>query len=555
MSVATARTLARASRLQGGEGRRLIGSIGLAFGAVLAATGLLTTSGYLISRAAQRPDILALTAVITAVRGFGLARAALRYAERVVSHDLALRVLARLRAGFYAVLAPLGPDALGAHRRGELLSRFVADVDSLQDLYLRALAPPVVAVLVIISAGAVATLMLPVAALVIAGGLLVAAVAIPVTTALLAAAAGRRQAPARAALASELVEALDGSVELAVAGRGPDRVSRLDRLSARLTWISRRDAAAGAAATSLSSLLTGATIIAVLLVGIPAVHDGAVKGVFLAALVFLVMGAFEGLAPLPLAARSLRGCAEAAGRLEDLAGIVPAVCDPPHPLDAPAGGSLAVHHVMFRYPGQLDDEVLHDVSVTFEPGCRVAITGPSGAGKTTLAHLLVRFLDPSAGAITLGGTDLRELTQDDVRRAIVLAAQDAHVFTTTVRENLSLANRDATEADLWHALEAVQLDRFVRGLPEGLDTLVGEDGDLLSGGERQRLTIARGLVADARFVILDEPTAQLDSDTAEDLIHAVSDAVGDRALIVISHREEGLDGFEEFALGVANAFA
>lgn len=535
-------SLRQSARLRPGERSRLGLSVGLAFGTVLAATGLLTASGYLISRAAQRPDILALTAVITAVRGFGLARAALRYAERVVSHDLALRVLARLRVGFYAVLAPLGATALAGHRRGELLSRFVADVDSLQDLYLRALAPPVVALLVIAGATVTAWLLLPSAAIVLALCMVVAALTVPLLTGLLAAAAGRRQALARAELTDELVESLDGAVELALAGRAHDRAERLSRRGDRLIGIARRDALAGAAATTLGSLLTGLTTIALLIVAIPAVHDGGLSPVLLAAIVLLALGAFEGLAPLPQAARALRGCAEAGARLQELGTLPPSVSDPAHPRPLPANGELVLDHVGFRYAD--GTEPLVDVEVTFGRGCRVVIQGSSGVGKTTLAQLLVRFQDPSAGTARLGGIDLRELALDGVRRTVVLAAQDAHVFATSIRENLLLANRDVDEDRLWDALEAVRLGAWVRSLPDGLDTLVGQDGDQLSGGQRQRLTIARALVTDADFLILDEPTAQLDERTAEELMGAVSRAAGDRGLIVISHRGEGLDDFD-----------
>lgn len=537
-------SLRRAARLQTGEARRLWVSILLAFGTVVAAAGLLTSSGYLISRAAQRPQILVLTAVITAVRGFAIARAGLRYAERLASHDLALRVLARLRSGFYALLAPLGPTALGHRRSGELLSRFVADVDSLQDLYLRALAPPVVAALVIVSAGLFGWLVLPAAGLVVGGGLLVAALVVPLLTGVLAAAAGRRQALVRATLSSELIEAIDGSIELAVAGRGPERVSRLDQLGDRLAWIARRDALAGACATVLGSLLTGFTILAALLVAIPAVRAGALNPVLLAAIVFLVLGAFEGITPLPAAAKSLRGCAEAARRLDDLRSLTPAVSDPARPAPPPAlAAPLRLERVGFRYSP--DDDLLFDgVDLTLEPGCRVALVGPSGAGKSTLAQLLVRFLDPTHGVLRLGDTDLRELSLDDVRGTVVLAAQDAHVFTTTIRENLRLARRSANDADLWNALVAVQLDGWVRELPDGLDTLVGEDGDLVSGGQRQRIAVARALVSDARFLVLDEPTAHLDADTASELMRCIDAAAGERGVIVITHRSEGLDRFD-----------
>jgi thiol reductant ABC exporter CydC subunit len=541
--------LRRVARLEGGERRWLALSIALSFGAVAAAAGLLTTSGYLISRAAQRPEILTLTGVIVAVRAFGIARAALRYGERLVSHDLALRVLARLRVSFFSVLAPLVPTSLRGHTSGELLSRFVGDVDALQDLYLRALAPPLVALAVIAAATLTAWLLLPAVAPVVAGTLAFAALAVPALSYTLAASAHRRQAAARAALTTEVVEAIDGGAELAVAGRGGERAARLEAAGARLASIARRDALAAAAAAGLGSLLWGLTVIAVLLVGIPAVHARALAGVLLAALVFLVLGAYEGIAPLPAAARTLRGCAEAALRLEQLSDLEPAVRDPerPDPMPAESDVELALEDVGFSY-GPHEAPLLEHVTLRLKPGCRLLLTGASGAGKTTLAHLLVRFLDPTAGQTTLGGIDLRALAQDDVRRAVVLVAQDAHVFTTTIRENLMLANRAASEADLWAALNAVALDGWVASLPDRLDTLVGEDGELLSGGQRHRIALARALVADANFVILDEPTAHLDPGTAAAMIEAIAATLGRRGLLVIAHRPEGLGDFDEVRL-------
>ena len=229
MSAGAWTSLRRISRLEPGERSRLMLSLVLSVGAVLAATGLLTASGYLISRAAQRPDILRLAALITAVRAFGLSRAVLRYSERLASHDLAFRVLARLRLRFFEVLAPLVPGAIPGHSRGELLARFVGDVDALQDLYLRALAPPLVAALVVIAAGATAALIFPLAALIVVVALLLSATSVPLLTGVLAGRAGRRQAGARAALAEALVEAVDGGAELSVAGRGQDWVEDADR--------------------------------------------------------------------------------------------------------------------------------------------------------------------------------------------------------------------------------------------------------------------------------------------------------------------------------------
>jgi thiol reductant ABC exporter CydC subunit len=543
MSSAAASLIA-AARAGTSERRRLTLAIALGFGAIACAGGLLLTSGYLISRAAQRPDILTLSVAIVAVRAFAIARSVLRYGERLASHDAALRLLGRVRAGFYRRLAPLVPGEIGGPRSGDLLSRFVGDVVTLQDLYLRALAPPVVAALTIAAAALSAWLILPSAAPVVFACLAVASLAVPGLAAALAASCGRRQAPARAALSAELVETIEGAAELALAGRAAERVATLGEADARLAALARRDALAAGAATALGSLAGGLTVIALMAVAIPAVHSGSLAGVLLASLAFLALAAFEGIAPLPLAARRLRACAEAARRLDELCEREPAVADPTQPRPLPPAGDLVLDGVRARY-APTEPWVLDGASLRLAPGRRVALLGPSGAGKTTLAHLLVRFRDADEGAVTIGGTDVRALTQEDLRRAVVFAAQDAHLFNTTLRANILIAVPDGDDAAIWRALEGAGAAGWVRTLPDGLDTLVGEDGGVLSGGQRQRIALARALAADARFLILDEPTAHLDSDTARRVMADLAAGAGDRGVLVITHSEIGLDTFDE----------
>jgi thiol reductant ABC exporter CydC subunit len=543
MSGATLSLLA-AARAGGSERRRLGLAVVLGFGAVASAGALLLTSGYLITRAAQRPDILTLTVAIVGVRAFAITRSLLRYGERLSSHDAALRLLGRVRASFFRRLAPLVPGDLGGPRSGDLLSRFVGDVDALQDLYLRALAPPVVAALVIAASALTAWLILPAAAPIVFVCLLLASIVVPGLAATLAAGAGRRQAPARAALSAELVETIEGATELAVAGRAGERVARLRAADARLAAIARRDALAAGAATVLGSLAAGLTVIAVLAVAIPAVHGGTLAGVLLASLAFLALAAFEGIAPLPLAARRLRACAEAARRIDELCDRQPTVADPEHPTPVPPVGDLALEGVRASYgPGAT--EVLAGVSLRLAPGRLVALRGPSGAGKTTLAHLLVRFRDVDSGSVTIGGVDVRDVAQEDLRKAVVFAAQDAHLFNTTLRENIQLARRDADEADIWHALESAGAADWACSLADGLDTFVGEDGGVISGGQRQRIALARALLADGRFLILDEPTAHLDAETARRVMAHIAAGSHDRGVLVITHSDAGLEHFDE----------
>jgi ATP-binding cassette subfamily C protein CydC len=548
-----------------GERRRLALSVALAAGAAAAAIALLATSGYLISRAAQRPPILLLMVAIVGVRAFGIARATLRYGERLASHDLALRQLARLRVRFYRALRALLPGSLREGRgSGELLTRFVADVDTLQDLHLRVAIPVLVAVLVVLGAGFAAGLALPAAGLAVLGALALAALVLPAASAALAARSGRRQAPARARLTAQLLESIDGAAELALAGRTGEHLARLRAHDAELARLGRSDALAGAAATLLGGALTGAGVLALLLVAIPAVDSGALASVLLAALVFLLLAAYESVLALPLAARRLRACATAAARLQDVCARRPAAVDPAAPLAPRGGGELRMESVRFSYgeagcepvPGASgaagDGSWLLDaVDLSVAPGERVALLGASGAGKSTLAELLVRFHDPQVGRVTLDGLDVRELAQEDLRSAVLLCDQDAHLFNTTIRANLliarpadALASPAAGESELREVLRAVALDEWVAELPDGLDTLVGQAGGRVSGGQRRRLALARALLSPARLLILDEPTAHLDAALAARVMAGVLSAAGARGVLAITHDRALLDGFE-----------
>jgi len=522
-----------------GERRRLAQSVGLAVGAVAAGIALLATSGYLISRAAQHPQVLALMVTIVAVRAFGLTRAGLRYAERLSSHDLALRRLARLRAGFYRCLEPLVPGEL---RRGggELTARFVGDVDNLADLYLRALIPGLVALCVILGAGCATFLMLPAAGVAVLAALLLAAVAAPWSASVVAARADRRQAAVRASLAERIVEVVEGAEELLMNGCGDQRVRELEAIDGELRRLARRDALAASTASVLGGLIAAAGLLAVLVVGIGAVRAGSLAGVLLASLAFLMLGAYEALTPLPAAARTLRASAASARRLQEIATARPAVADPPAPLRPSGHGELRAQALCFGYAG--GPRLFEGLDLTLAPGERVALVGPSGAGKSTLAELLVRFRDPTAGRVSLDGLDVRDLAQGELRRAVLLCGQDAHLFNTSIRHNLLLARPDAGEDALWAALRAVELDDWAATLPEGIDTLVGAEGQALSGGQRQRLALARVLLAPARFLVLDEPTAHLDAPLARRVMANVLRAAGEKGVLVVTHDPELASG-------------
>jgi thiol reductant ABC exporter CydC subunit len=518
----------------------LLGVLTILFG-----VGLMGTAGYLISSAAERPAILSLTAAIVGVRFFGLARPLARYLERLASHDVALRSLGRARARVYERIEPLSPAQLEDTRRGDLLSRFVADVDSLQNLYLRGLEPPLIALIAGSASVLLAALFLPVAALVLAAGLLLGGVVVPVAAASLSRRFVSSQAEARGALSAELVETLAGSAELAAFGLEQDRLRAFRSADARLVRIARRAALSDGTGDGLRLLVTGATIVGVLAVAVSAHADGRLDRVLIAMLALLSLAAFEAVQPLTEAFRELGATVAAGRRILDLTDREPRIADPAEPLPAPAMPfEIVLDDVCSRY-GPEERPALEGFSLRLEPGRRVVLLGRSGAGKTTVVRLLLRFIDPERGRVTLAGEDLRRYRQEDVRRLIAVAGQDAHLFSTSIRDNLTLARPESSDEELERALRSARILDWVQSLPQGLDTLVGEDGRELSGGQRQRIVLARALLTDAPVLVLDEPTAHLDPPTAKRLVEDVFSAARNRTVLLITHRSEGLDLADE----------
>ena len=517
----------------------LLGTLAVGFG-----VALLATAGYLISRAAEQPPILSLTVTIVVVRFLGLARPLARYGDRLASHDLALRGLGRIRSRVYERIEPLAPGQLDAYRRGDLLARMVGDVDALQMLYVRGLLPPAVALVTSAACVAVTAVFLPVAAAILAAGLVAAGVAVPLLAARLAGSAGRRQAIARGALTAELVELLRGAPELVVYGQEERTLARVGELDRALARLGRRDALVAGLGDALTILVAGLTVTGVVAVAVSATVADALDPVLVATLALLSLASFDAVTPLAPAARELSSTLASGRRVLDVIERTPDVRDPSSPIPPPSGPvPVRLEGVTARY--EPDQAVLRDVDLDLAPGRKVALIGASGSGKTTVTRLLLRFLDPERGRVTIGGRDVREYAQGDVRRLFAIAGQEAYVFDSTIRENLRLARPDATDDDLWAVLRLARLDTWVASLPAGLAAPVGEEGARLSGGQRQRLTLARALLTNAPVLVLDEPTAHLDAETAEAVMNDVLAAADGRTVLLITHRPEGLEQMDD----------
>jgi ATP-binding cassette subfamily C protein CydC len=527
-----------------GLGPRLVLAALTGAAASACAIGLLATSAWLISRAAQHPPVLELTVAIVGVRAFAIGRAGLRYGERLAGHDTALRMLGVARTRLYRQLERLAPAGAAELRRSDATHRLVSDVDSTVEVLVRAVLPYAAAVLAGLAAAGWLFALLPAAGLVVLVGLAVVAVAVPVGQHAVAGRAARRLAPTRATLSTQTVELLHGLPDLIAAGAVSERLAALAGTDERL----RRDTARSAGSTGLTAglvgLASGACTWLALWLGTPAVGTGALPGVLLATVVLTPLAVFEAVSGLPTATEQAATGRAALRRVFDLLDRPVPVPDPHHPRNAPGAGRLRLSGVTARWPGSTQD-ALRDVDLDLPPGRRVALVGPSGAGKSTVAALLVRFLDPVRGRVTLDGVDLRELAGDDVRARVALLDGEAQLFDTTIEENLRIGRPDASSSQLRAALRAARVLDWVDSLPAGLSTAVGEGGARVSGGQRRRLALARVLLRDAPILILDEPTEHLDEATAAAVTSDLLAAAAGRTVLLITHRPYGLSDVDE----------
>ena len=505
----------------------------LAAGTILAGIGLMSTSGYLISRAAQRPMIVDLFMVTAGVRFFGISRAVVRYFERVVSHDLTFKILHSMRVDLYRKFDSFSQKWLMGRRSGDLLSGIVSDIETLQNVYLRIISPVIVAAVISILtfAGlAFFDIIIAVTALVF---LVFNGVAVPYLSLKLARGRGKKDITTRTQVKIFLVDRLQGLQDLLWMGRKKDTLHEFDSLQNKLDDIETRNAGTSGITEGLNTLLSHLAMFTVLMLAIPLVINGDIRGVWLAALALGVLTSFEAVQGLANAFIQFENSQEASERVFSMAesGKDLIVSENQNQVEVPQGKfQIGFRNVSFSY--NTENITLNDISFDITAGSRTAVVGPTGSGKSTLLNLLLAFWKPDQGQILANDKSIYELDIEQLRKKFGVMSQDAYIFNRSLRENLLIANPDATDDQLRAVLHKVGLGEFA----VNLDIQPGSQGMRFSGGERQLIALARVFLKESDFWIFDELTAHMDVGTERKVLDTIWSNLGDKSLLMITHR-------------------
>lgn len=548
----------RAVALLGVSWRRAAGAVLLGVLALGSAIALAAVSAWLIARASQMPPVLTLSVATVAVRTFGISRGVLRYLERLASHTIALRGMATLRTRIYESLAVGRLESVASLRRGDLLARVGADVDSVGDVVVRGLLPAAVAAVLAVASTVLVGALHPGAAAALALCLVLAGVVAPWLAAVGARTAEADGSAARADMAALSQEIVDDAAVLTVSGHLDERLAALRAADRRLAASTDRGARTSGLASALGTLAVGAAVLGALVLAVPAVAAGTLTPVALAVVVLTPLAAFEALQVLPAAAIQVSRSRQAAIRvvaLLDGAGpgaapvtdeASPARTVSPHDHDSEPVGDLVASGLTCGWPGR--EPVVSSLDLAVRPGRAVAVVGPSGTGKTTLLMTLAGLLPPVDGTLTLDGVPVGPLPRSTVAAAVALTTEDAHVFDTSVLENLRVARGTTTEDEAAAALVLAGLGAWLAALPDGVHTQLGPDARTVSGGERRRLLVARALCSAAPVLLVDEPGEHLDPATADALVGdllALRDSARPRGLVLATHRLSALRTVDE----------
>lgn len=532
------------------RGQRGVLAAGLAVSLLSVAAGLaLAVSAGALAFAPERAGgagavgIVALLLLPAVLRGLGVSRVVLRYLERLATHAATFQALAALRVWLFRGLAVRSAGGLGLLRSGDALARLVGDVESLDGLYLRILVPGAAAVLILPVLGVVLGEGSPGIALAVCGLFVLAAFLLPWAAGAASVNAGAQLAVASGGLRTASLDVFDGLREVRAYGAEGRMLALVQSREAALLQ-AQRGVARSAALAQAGALACGQlALLAVLL--LPAAQAAQFQAAqFQAAqfvtAVFLTLAAFEVVAGMPRAGVLAGSAAGAAARLLAIRDAPAAVADPQAPAALPPGTAIRFEGVGFRWQADRP-AVLDGVTLDIPAGSRVAVLGPSGSGKSTLASLLLRVVAPDKGRILLGGVDLARLSAAAVRSRMAWLSQGTHLFSDTIRDNLRLALPEATDAEMWQALEQAQIAELVRTLPGGLDAWVGQGGTQVSGGQARRLELARALLSRAPILILDEPATGLDAETERAFLATLNDVAPGRTVVLIVHRLIGIE--------------
>ena len=541
--------------------RRLLGLLGagwrwqatgilLGVAVILTNVGLLALSGWFI--AAMGLMGLGLLRIdyflpAAAIRALAILRTVGRYLERLVTHDATLRLLSDLRIWFYTHLEPLAPARLQTHRTGDLLSRIRADIDSLDNFYLRVLAPSVTAALCVLAIVLFLGHFSPGAALADLAGLLIVGLALPVLAFRLGRKPGQEAVARRGLLRADIADTVRGFEELQVFGALARQTARHYADYEALAQTQRRQTRVEAGTASATLVVMQMTMLVALVIIIALASSKALPGPDVAMIALLVTASFDAVSGLPGAYRALGQTLAAARRIFEIVDTEPAVRDPASEAAPPGRFDITFSHVSLRY-GAGDDWALRDVSLHIPAGSALGIMGPSGSGKTSLANILLRFWEFQEGEVRLGGVPIRQLSGETMRGFCAVISQQTHLFNTSIRENLRIAQPRASDAEMQEALRSAGILDEVRTMPEGLDTMVGEMGTQLSGGQARRVAIARAFLKDAPILILDEPTEGLDAFSERVVTDALARLMQGRTTLLITHRPQALRGVDHVAM-------
>ncbi len=539
--------------------KQMVGGLVLACVTLLANFWLMTLSGWFLAATAlaglggfAAQNAFNFFTPAASVRFFATLRVGARYAERLVTHDTTFRLLAALRVWFYERLEPLAPAALQEQRAADLLTRIAADIDTLNLFYLRVYLPMLTAFFCALAMAGFFAVFSGQAALLLLAGLALTGMVAPLFTGVLGGRAGAEIVDAKAAMRADYVDALQGMGELLTYGAAPALMARAQADNARLLRAQSSMSHLSGLSLAIAGLATNFTLLAVVFVGGGELAAGRLSGADLPLLSLGTLAAFEAVAPLPQAFQYLGQIRAAARRVFALADLPLPIAALTSPAPEPTGFDLVLDDVSLRYAPD-SPWVLRHFSLHVPQGRCVGVVGPTGSGKTTLINLLLRFNEYQAGSVQFGGHDLRSYDSFAIARYVTVISQRGHLFHSSIRDNLLLADGTASDEELWKALEVAQLADFVRAQPKGLDTLVGEAGAKLSGGQIRRVMLARAALRPTPWLVLDEPTEGLDATTEQEYLRDLAPFLAGRTVLCITHRTAPLALMQEvYSLEIPN---